>query len=160
MGWGTTFEVAWPVAPNAQPLKRPSSGPTRTWRGSGRALVVDDDGLVRKAVSRQLRFLGFDVVQAADGTQALQMFREASVPFVLVVLDRVMPGISGDQVLTELQRLHPELPIVLMSGYSSEDLKLDNDRVTFLQKPMSLSQLQDAAARVMPPAQETPGAVT
>jgi PAS domain S-box-containing protein len=147
-GQGTTFEVAWPVSPAAAQTKA-ASVPATEWQGSGRALVVDDDEVVLAAVARQLEFLGFEVVPARSGIEGIRLVQEATSPFAVVMLDRSMPGLSGDQVLALLQELAPELPVVLMSGGSVEGMNLTGKRVTFLPKPMTVAELASAVRQVI-----------
>jgi DNA-binding NtrC family response regulator len=111
-------------------------------------LIIDDDEDVLRAVERQLVFLGYETTVASDGEEGLRLFREATVPFSIVLLDRTMPRLSGDQVLKELHALAPQVPVVVMSGWSADDFTSPGDTVTFLEKPMTLSELTQAIERV------------
>jgi len=85
-------------------------------------LVVDDDDGVRRFAARVLREGGYEVREAADGAEALELIRsEASRPTV-VVSDIVMPRLNGVQLLQLLSTLRPKLPVILMSGYGAIQL--------------------------------------
>lgn len=147
-GQGTTFEIAWPASSTLLPASVP---PVlgETTRQTGRVLVIDDDEAVLTAVARQLRHLGFEVVEASGGVEGLRLFREAKVPFSLVVLDRTMPDLSGEQVLHTLREQSPDLPVVLMSGFSAAEGELPREGVVLLKKPMTVAELGAATHTVL-----------
>lgn len=152
VGRGTLFEIAWPAA-TAKEIKESEPPPAELvltpWRGSGRALVVDDELAVRDMMQRLLQRLGFDVVKAASGSEALELLQGATSAFVLVVIDRVMPVVSGDELLAELRKLNPYLPVVLVSGYSPDARVTSDPNVAFLRKPMTLAEFQGAVQSIM-----------
>lgn len=84
---------------------------------SGAILIIDDEAALRQTLTRILRQAGYDVTTAADGAEALQ--RTASANYDLVYLDLHLPGLSGLQVLRELHRLNPYLPVILFTAYAS-----------------------------------------
>jgi two-component system cell cycle sensor histidine kinase/response regulator CckA len=144
-GEGTSFEVAFPLADPRQESQRPTELVSEAeWTGSGSVLVIDDEDAVRAVVAKMLKLMGFDVTTANGGSQGLELFRSASPPFKCVVLDWMMPGFSGEQVLEALRSLAPELPVLLISGYSADALGTHDEHVVRVQKPMTLSQLRDA----------------
>ncbi len=91
--------------------------------GSCRILVVDDEPLVRRFAARVLEEHGFLVSQAADGAEALRMLREEVPDADAVVSDIVMPRLNGVELLQVLSSTHPQLPVLLMSGYASGELQ-------------------------------------
>jgi two-component system cell cycle sensor histidine kinase/response regulator CckA len=90
--------------------------------GHERILVVDDEPVVRRFACRVLEDAGYRIAAAADGAEALQAVRERSAKFDAVVSDIVMPRLNGVELLQALSVSHPELPIILMSGYATADL--------------------------------------
>ncbi|HUJ73481.1 MAG TPA: PAS domain-containing protein, partial [bacterium] len=98
LGVGTSFKVLLPAAEHPQPApeRPPAEGP---WRGSGTVLVVDDEASIRSVTRRMLAHLGFEVLEAADGQQALAALREHRDAVKLVVLDLTMPNMSGAETL-------------------------------------------------------------
>jgi PAS domain S-box-containing protein len=138
---GTSFEIAFPLAERQRTTERPR---VQNWTGSGSVLLVDDDDGVRSVVAQLLTRLGFDVTSAAGGRAGFDRLVGASLPFDFIVLDWMMPGFSGEQFHKALRQLRPTLPVVLVSGYSLEEMAVDDPYVVRLQKPMTLNQLADA----------------
>jgi DNA-binding response OmpR family regulator len=83
---------------------------------------VDDEETVRTVAARHLESAGFDVVLASDGRQALEIFRKRAEEFAAVLLDLTMPHMGGEEAFRELRKVRPTVPVVLMSGFSEEDL--------------------------------------
>ena len=85
-------------------------------------LVVDDEPVVRQFATRVLADAGYSVTTAEDGAQALELVRERGERVRVVVSDIVMPRLNGVQLLEALSVSHPDLPIILMSGYAHAQL--------------------------------------
>jgi len=85
-------------------------------------LVVDDEPTVRRLARRVLLEDGFEVIEAADGAEALDLVDGSPDPLRVVVSDIVMPKLNGVQLLQRLSITHPELPVILMSGYAGPEL--------------------------------------
>jgi PAS domain S-box-containing protein len=148
-GQGSTFQIIWSLADAPSALKStvpPRSGP---WRASGRALLVDDDPAVRRALARQLELLGFTVTEVDSGERALETFRSASAGFRLAVVDRTMPGLSGDGLIELLHDIQPALPVVLVSGYSAMGPVAADERIAFLAKPMTVDDLRKVLSKLL-----------
>jgi len=106
----------------------------------GLVLVVDDEPAVRNIAAETLERAGFRPLLASDGEEALRIAREHEHELALVVLDRVMPGMSGEATLHELRIADAELPVLLISGYGGPG-GIDERDVEFLQKPFGPHQL-------------------
>ena len=148
-GTGTCFEIALPVLESLADSAPAASKAAQEWRGSGPILLVDDDNAVRNVFSKLLSVLGFTVTEAVSGNQALELFRADPERFQLLVLDWIMPGMTGKQTLEAVRALAPELPVILISGYNPEDLGTYDAQVICLQKPMTLADLREAAYRLL-----------
>lgn len=85
-------------------------------------IVVDDDAAVRRIASRILSEEGFRVLEASDGDEAIRIAERHGPDIGLVVTDIVMPRLNGIELLERLSRIQPALPVVLMSGYTSNEL--------------------------------------
>jgi CheY-like chemotaxis protein len=127
-------------------VRSPSS-----WHGRGTVLVVDDEEPVRKVAAALVASLGFAVLPAEHGMEAVKKVGER--PEVrIVLLDLTMPGMDGEETLHALHRAAPKLPVVLMSGYSEREL---NDRFEgmgvagYLQKPFTRDQLSQRLRKVL-----------
>jgi CheY-like chemotaxis protein len=81
-----------------------------------RILVVDDEPMLRALISRALRDEGYEVVEAENGLAGLEAARSAPQPFDLVITDNRMRGMSGPELAEQLQKLHPTIPILHLSG--------------------------------------------
>jgi len=145
-GLGSTFRILLPqgqkkaAAPAVEPVRE-------RWGGSGTVLLVDDDPDVREVAQRMLCDLGFDVTTAVDGRVALEELRARGERIAAVILDMTMPELGGDEVLAAVRNSHPEMPVVLMSGFSKRYAasRIRGDaRCTFLQKPFEPEELTAA----------------
>jgi PAS domain S-box-containing protein len=148
---GARFVVRLPVVTGAEVVRRrPESESPPTAKLAGlRVLVADDEPSVRSTVRRLLERRGATVVLAADGLEAEASLREGT--FGLVILDVVMPGRSGYDVLSVARRLDPSCPIVLMSGYTDRVRGEggDDEPDVFLEKPFTARVLDAAIDDVM-----------
>jgi two-component system cell cycle sensor histidine kinase/response regulator CckA len=150
-GAGTRFTLIFPAS--YEPARRPENGvAAHVGRMSGTVLVVDDDDDVRRLTARMLESIGFGVVSVVCGAEALTAFSERADEFAFVLLDLMMPGMSGDQVIGELRRIRKTTPIILSSGYNSRELSerfVGHGITAFLQKPYQLAQLKATAANML-----------
>lgn len=119
---------------------------------SGIVLVVEDEEILRVAVSKMLRNNGFRVIEAGDGSSALELISAHKNEIDLMLLDVTLPGASSREVFEEAQRTRPNLKAVLTSAYSKEtvDASFAGLRIErFIRKPFQLNDLmgllQDAA---------------
>jgi signal transduction histidine kinase/CheY-like chemotaxis protein len=155
-GRGTTMRVQLPAALQAAEIAV-SRTRTPVPPGKGTILIVDDDAIVRKAVVRALAGLGYTPIDAADGPQAIEIIRQRGAEIRGVVLDMVMPTMSGRSTFVALRELAPEMPVLLMSGYTiNDDVQqiLDLGAKGFVSKPYNVSTLARALAEMlgdMPP---------
>ncbi|HEU4681660.1 MAG TPA: response regulator [Gemmatimonadales bacterium] len=95
--------------------------PLRSGSGTN-VLLVDDEGAVRRFARRVLEREGYSVREARDGVEALDLLRQGGVSFDVVVTDIVMPRLNGVELMRALATSHPELPVILMSGYATAAL--------------------------------------
>jgi PAS domain S-box-containing protein len=161
-GRGTTVRVLWPAAPGPPPPAPPDSGvtprPVASTGGppdqppapgsAGAALIVDDEMYVREVAASTLEELGYAPLVAADGPGGLELFRQHRHRIRVAVVDVVMPGMSGEQVLDALRAAAPGLPVVLVSGYTDRRL-VKPPRVEFLQKPFHPEDLARVVQRLL-----------
>jgi CheY-like chemotaxis protein len=158
LGAGTTVKVLLPCTDkSAAAVARQASDATRTWSASGLVLLVDDDAHVRSVSELLLRSIGFEVLAVAGGRDAIREFERRADEVRVVVLDVTMPDLGGDQVLKELRKRRPDVPVLLCSGYSEEEMSerfSPEDMATFLQKPYTFdlfrARLRDLLSRRRP----------
>lgn len=111
-------------------------------RRTFRLLVVDDMEAMRLALEDCLRMQGFDVVSAASGEEALELLR--SQRFDLLLTDQAMPGLSGIELAEVTARIHPDVPIVLLTGHTDVELarvSLQRGASDFVTKPVNIREL-------------------
>jgi two-component system, cell cycle sensor histidine kinase and response regulator CckA len=152
-GQGARFTLVFPVQARPDALEKPDPAATRSWRGSGSVLVVDDEEAVRATTAQMVAYFGFAVKQAASGPQALDLVRAAQIPFDLVLLDLTMPGMDGYETFTALRQLRPAQRIVVFSGYSAQDARqrfAGQNLNGFLQKPFSTGALREILGQIRP----------
>lgn len=151
-GRGTSFVVLFPACTQPSDAAPRSAAPGE-WRGSGTILLADDEEEVRTIAAETLEALGFSVLEAADGVEAVRLFREHHEKIAGVVLDLKMPRMDGKQAYQELKRISAAVPVVLVSGYAEQDALAGLAQETpagFLQKPYRLSTLRETLRQVLP----------
>jgi PAS domain S-box-containing protein len=121
-GAGTRVRVFFPV-PEGDAKAVPPEASASEAPGEGVVMLVDDEKNVRLSTELLLRDLGFDVVAAADGVEAVNMFRTEAPRLDAVLLDLSMPRMDGLETLKELRRISADVPVVLMSGFGSTSLE-------------------------------------
>ena len=142
-GRGTTFTISLPILENAQaaPLDVFNAGEGNL------VLVVDDDAMVRRTTTATLAELGYNVVEAPGGATAVEIMRARPDRFSAVLLDLVMPGMTGSETFRALTSIRPDLPVVVCTGYAA-DSHIDTDvkrRIAGLvQKPFTAERLSRA----------------
>ena len=154
-GRGTQIEVLFP--PTTRPvIAPPALAPVPpAWRGEGTILVVDDEAHIRAGAAQALEHAGFPVLTAADGREAVAVFRQHAEAVRAVLLDLTMPNMDGAATARELRQIRPDVRIVLTSGYTAEEATrqfTDRDLVGFLQKPYGLKNLIAAVRDALEPA--------
>lgn len=110
----------------------------------GTILVADDEPAVRLVVKGMLECMGFAVLTAGDGRQAVQAFADHADEIDAVLLDLTMPGLSGEQALDELRRIRPRAKVVLCSGFGEAEMAQRfgaRSQAAFLQKPFDYDTL-------------------
>jgi len=148
-GQGTTFKVLLKAVgtPAAQTREEAELEPLQ---GSGTVLLVDDDETVLSIAQEMLTEFGFSVIIAKDGRDAVEKFQQAEdIRFVL--MDLTMPNLDGEQAFLELQRLDPQVKVIMSSGYNQQEVvqKFAGKGICgFLKKPYQLSALQAAIQKL------------
>jgi two-component system cell cycle sensor histidine kinase/response regulator CckA len=149
---GSTFRLLLPASTRVvEETPAPVAEPNPL-RGYGQVLLVDDEEDVRTVTRYMLEFCGFEVVEACNGREALKVCTERAAPFRLVLMDLTMPDMNGVEAFEELHRLYPRLPVLLMSGYSEQEVAVhfgDASGSDFLQKPFLPSQLEEKLRRLL-----------
>ena len=149
-GEGTTFRIYLPAATTGTvPVPAESAAAAR--RGApGTYLVVDDEPTVRSLLGDMLRQLGHDAVSAPDGRSAVTLFAAAPAQYTAALIDLTMPGLDGHATLLALRGHRPDLPCILLSGYSESEARSRPNAgafTAFLQKPFTPESLNACLLR-------------
>ena len=150
-GRGSTFRVLLPVS--AASLA-PTDVSVLPMHGDGLAavLIIDDDETVRVVARRLLERRGFKVVVANDGVEGLDKFRAGEHSFSLVLLDLTMPKMGGAATMAELQRIDPDVRVLITSGYREREVTArfaGMEPAGFVQKPFRAEELYTAVTRAL-----------
>jgi CheY-like chemotaxis protein len=148
-GVGTEFRIVLPFVSDFQgegdgepEQQHDSDAPLR---GAGeRILVVDDEYAVRNVLGLSLSHLGYSVETAGSGLEALEKYHSADGDYALVILDLLMPGMSGEELFNRLKSLNSGIRVLVVSGFSSEEVVhriLQQGGVDFIQKPFAIDIL-------------------
>ncbi|MFN6963443.1 MAG: response regulator [Pyrinomonadaceae bacterium] len=142
-GVGTTFDIYLPRVAGPEPAPESPSKPESVGVGSETILLVEDEDLVRDFTAELLRSCGYEVVQASDGVQALEMFEGTGRHFDLLLTDMVMPRMSGRELAARLSETRPGMKVLFMSGYTDDFVARDGVAANsnFIAKPFTLSDL-------------------
>jgi len=142
-GKGTSFKIYLP-------LKKMSEAETRVQpslplaRGTETLLLAEDDAAVRKMMKSILEEFGYSVLVAADGTAAVEVFRENSERIDLVLSDLIMPQMNGWEAYAAMRKIRPDIKVIFSSGYTADIIAQKGtleEGVTFISKPMNPSEL-------------------
>jgi two-component system cell cycle sensor histidine kinase/response regulator CckA len=154
VGKGTVFQIYLPVL-KAEDIPEPEIVAPQNldmeaapvdFSGRGRILLVEDEDGVRSIAASQLRSRGYEVEEACDGEEAMEILEGQPGSFDLVVSDVVMPGMDGPTLIREARGLLGTAKVLFMSGYAERDIaqQLDDDReVAFMPKPFTVKQLAE-----------------
>ncbi|MFC1493272.1 ATP-binding protein, partial [candidate division KSB1 bacterium] len=121
-------------------------------KGTGKILIVDDEINVRQFTEAMLRKMGYDVILAEDGFEAIKIYRKNKDMIDLVLLDMIMPVKSGKETLAGLQKIDPDVKVVLFSGYSKDGQAAEIMKKGvkgFIQKPFPAEQLSKVVGKAI-----------
>jgi signal transduction histidine kinase/CheY-like chemotaxis protein len=146
-GRGTTFTVLFPaVEPAAAQALLPASAAPAPGTERGSVLIVDDEAIVRSFARRALESAGFATIEAADAETAIETFDKQAGEIQSVLLDLTMPRMDGWQLLERIRRSQPDIPVLIMSGYSAPETlpsAFGMGPTSFLLKPFRRQDLVD-----------------
>jgi CheY-like chemotaxis protein len=151
-GEGSTFQVLLQPTDIRGPVHPAAAAGSGSHATAGRVLLVDDEPSVRQIGRRILERAGFTVEEAGDGPEAIERFTADPDAFAGVLLDLTLPTVDGLTILRELRAMRPDLPVVLCSGWSAEEVadRLHRlPRTKFLQKPYQGRELVEAMSGVL-----------
>ena len=150
-GLGSEFSVFLPVVESQTKTDRETE-PAPVVGGTETILVAEDEPAVLKLIEQILYTAGYTILPARDGQEALQVFREHAENIDLVILDVMMPGLSGREVMDQIRPEYPHTPLLFSSGYSESAIHTDfviEDGLRLIQKPYRRDSLLREVRQVL-----------
>jgi PAS domain S-box-containing protein len=149
-GHGTTFKIYLPAL-DKKAIKKETHTQKIT-RGKETIFIVDDEKMITDVNAKMLAGLGYKVLTAGSGQEAIEIYRAKGKEIDLVIMDMIMPGISGGVAIDKIKAINPEVKVILSSGYSiNSDAKdiMDRGIKAFIQKPFLLEELSKKIREVL-----------
>jgi two-component system, cell cycle sensor histidine kinase and response regulator CckA len=152
---GSIFRAYLPLSSEpAEPAPPPALDAAPDAPATGTVLIVEDEASLRTSLRRRIQSMGFTVLEAADGLEAMEVYRQHEADIRLVLCDLTMPHMNGWETLAALRRLSPTLPVVLTSGYDESHVMDHSDGRRadgFLAKPYDGERLRQVLAAALRP---------
>ncbi len=143
-GKGATFKILFPSSDLPAEAPKETTSALGGWNGNGCVLVVDDEKAIINVAQRMLNKVGFDVLVAFDGVEAIDVFKERLQNIDLVLLDMTMPRMDGEATFREMRLINPNVRVILSSGYNEQDATsrfAGKGLAGFIQKPYTYVDL-------------------
>jgi len=162
-GQGSTFNIYFPAAvknDEKEKYSEPDSAVDIS-PGTETILFIDDEAIIQDVAGAMLRTLGYTVITAQDGPTAVSLYKQQQASIDLVILDMVMPDMSGGEVFDEIKRINPRAKVLLSSGYSLNGQAsriIDRGCDGFIQKPFTMNDISRQLRKILgqPPKQQRP----
>ncbi len=151
-GIGTTFKVYFPVPAPAGASETVPTTPALTSRAAGTVLLVDDEEILSSMSTSMLGAMGFTILTAQNGREALDVYHAHSSKIDVVLLDLLMPVMGGIEFYHVLRTLSSSIPIVMCSGYGSDsvdDIIHNDERTAFIYKPYKPEELSGVLMKMI-----------
>jgi len=149
-GEGTTFNIHLPAS-EEEIIKEQTIRPEIQY-GSGTILLVDDEEMITDVGKQMLQKLGYDVIVARGGNEALSLYQKNQDKIDVVILDMIMPDIGGGETYNRLEEINPDIKVILSSGYSLNGKAteiLERGCNGFIQKPFNMEGLSQKVSEVL-----------
>jgi PAS domain S-box-containing protein len=151
-GEGTTFHIYLPATETEAAAKRPEAGTLEILYGEGTVLLVDDEEMIIQVGQHLLENLGYRVLVAKSGKEAVDLYGKRKKEIDLVILDLIMPGMGGGETFDRLKAIDRDVKVLLSSGYSingnAKDI-LDRGCKDFIQKPFTIHELSRKLKQIL-----------
>jgi CheY-like chemotaxis protein len=149
-GHGTTFTIFLPACSKDIPKTIKSSD--RIIEGNGTILLVDDEEIVLETGVKMLERLGYSVIKAGSGIEAVEVYKDNKEAIDLVILDMIMPDVGGGETYDKMKKINPIVKVLLSSGYSVDGQAteiLKRGCKDFIQKPFNLQKLSGKIKEIL-----------
>ncbi|MBN1525255.1 MAG: response regulator [Spirochaetales bacterium] len=152
VGQGTSFFVFLPVQISTSVVVNAIEDPAPPGMGKGKILLVDDEAIVARTISKMLMWMGYDVVYFKNSREAVDYYKQQWEEISLVVMDLMMPVMSGTDVFTLIKKINPACRVLIVSGYSMHnepEVLLRQGADDFLHKPFKLTELAEKISAIL-----------
>lgn len=149
-GKGSTFNIYLPAS--AREAEQETLPPSEIIDGTGTILFVDDEEMIIAVAEEMIEILGYSVITASDGHQAVEIYREKKDRIDMIILDLVMPGMGGGEIFDQLKAINPEVKVLLSSGYSingQASTIMKRGCRGFIQKPFTIQELSHKIHQIL-----------
>ncbi|MBA7551511.1 Sensor kinase CckA [subsurface metagenome] len=149
-GEGTTFNIYLPASEKKVTEKKQVA--EKLLKGTERVLLVDDEDIIINVGSQMLKKLGYEILTAGNGKEAIELYRANKDRVDMVILDIIMPDMGGGEAYDKLKRINPGIKVLLSSGYSIEGRAteiLEQGCNGFIQKPFNMEQLSQKIREIL-----------
>ena len=149
-GRGTTFSIYLPASKRG--IVKEGAGSREVLRGSETILLVDDEDVVIDVCGQLLGSLGYSIIVARSGQEAIRIYKEQAAQVGAIILDMIMPDMSGSETFDALKAINRDAKIILSSGYSLNGLAtkiMERGCKAFIQKPFGIDQLSQTLKKVL-----------
>jgi len=146
LGKGTTFKIYLPASALGAETAATVASPAEPPRGSETIMVVEDNGIVRKVMKRILKSIGYSVIEAGSGEEAVRICEQSKGKIDLLITDMVMPGMTGRELSNLLTDKYPGLKVIFVSGYTDDAIShhgVLEPGMFFIQKPFVVQALAE-----------------
>ncbi len=150
-GSGTTFEICFPASERVV-AREHKKRPEGTLKGSETVLFVDDEEVIVEVGTELLEAMDYKVLSAKSGKEAIEIYKRNKEGIDIVVLDMIMPGMSGGETYDRMREIDPDIRVLLSSGYSLDGLAakiLERGCNGFLQKPFDMEHLYQGIREIL-----------
>ena len=150
IGQGSTFSFYLPASDNIMTTQDPA--PSKQVQGSESVLLVDDEEVIIDISKEFLEVLGYTVLTARSGQEAIETYRREPEKIDVVIIDMIMPMMNGEETIQHLKAINPNVKIILSSGYSIDGkaLEIMNRGCSgFIQKPYGLNELSQTIRKAL-----------
>jgi CheY-like chemotaxis protein len=145
-GEGTTFSIY--LQASKKEVEKPATPTDQIIKGSGTVLFVDDEPMVLEVGTKLLEKLGYRVIRAKGGREAVEIYEERQAGIDLVILDMIMPDMGGGETFDRMKEINPDVKVILTTGYTKDGRAAEimaRGCDGFLQKPFTI---RDLSARI------------
>ena len=149
-GYGSTFKIMLPLSGEETAATTQTVASDAPARGTGHILIVDDEESIRNFVWTSLENLGYTVSACNDGAAGVDYYRKHYREIDLVILDLIMPKMSGQDVFSEMKKIDPDVKVLISSGFSHTQATtqmLDQGALALLNKPFQITELAETVAK-------------